>query len=296
MKILLFGLLLSATSAQMTTYDSSSYGDSRCDGEFYRCPESIIEAGYGLSKEFISKDFPKKLTCGVNCILKIHAPPKSQILVKWHGFVLDGCHQGNAVRITDGPQQETYCGDKLPPVYKSVTNMVEIAMTAVNLGNKNKGILYKFVYEVIPPRRMRQNPALIRPSMMSVSASMSDSMQSTMPMLNQAVRPAGANKTPRKTYQLTAKERELKAKWDAEKEAKELIKEEQNQAEEDLAKLQGPILYMIVGIVCMLIAISAVIKIILCGKGRTKQPQAPTTTESMAAKLADDNKTHTFKK
>ena len=39
--------------------------------------------------------------------------------------------------------------------------MVEIAMTAVNLGKKDKGILYKFVYEVIPPRHMRQNPALI---------------------------------------------------------------------------------------------------------------------------------------
>lgn len=72
-----------------------------------------------------------------------------------------------------------------------------------------------------------------------------------------------------KCSSLTYKERELKAKWDAEKEAKEMIKEEQNQAEEDLAKLQGPILYMIVGIVCMLIAISAVIKIILCGKGNT---------------------------
>ena len=97
----------------------------------------------------------------------------------------------------------------MPPVYKSVTNMVEIAMTAVNLGKKDKGILYKFVYEVIPPRHMRQNPALIRPSIMSVSASMSDSVQSTMPMVNQAVRPAGANKTPRKTYQLTAKVNKL---------------------------------------------------------------------------------------
>ena len=38
--------------------------------ECQRCPESIIEAGYGLSKEYTSKDFPKKLTCGVNCILK----------------------------------------------------------------------------------------------------------------------------------------------------------------------------------------------------------------------------------
>ena len=40
---------------------------------------------------------------------RIHAPPKSQILVKWYGFVLDGCHQGNAVRITDGPQQVSSC-------------------------------------------------------------------------------------------------------------------------------------------------------------------------------------------
>ena len=39
--------------------------------------------------------------------------------------------------------------------------MVEIAMTSVNLGKKDKGLLYKFVYEVIPPRHMRQNPALI---------------------------------------------------------------------------------------------------------------------------------------
>ena len=59
----------------------------------------------------------------------------------------------------------------------------------------------------------------------------------------------------------------MKAKWDAEKGANQVINEEQEQAEEDLSKLQGPILYMIIGIVCMLIAISAVIKIILCGKG-----------------------------
>ena len=86
--------------------------------------------------------------------------------------------------------------------------MVELAMTAVNLGNKNKGILYKFVYEVIPPRHMRINPAIVRNSQLAPTVGVSnqlqpaDTLESTM---SPAVRPAGSSKTPRKTYQLTAK-------------------------------------------------------------------------------------------
>ena len=79
--------------------------------------------------------------------------------------------------------------------------MVELAMTAVNLGNKNKGILYKFVYEVIPPRHMRINPAVVRNSQLTLPP---DVLESTT---SPAVRPAGSSKTPRKTYQLTAKVR-----------------------------------------------------------------------------------------
>ena len=46
--------------------------------------------------------------------------------------------------------KKTHCGDKIPGTYVSVTNMVEIAITAVNLGRKDKGIIYKFTYEAIP--------------------------------------------------------------------------------------------------------------------------------------------------
>ena len=79
-------------------------------------------------------------------------------------------------------------------------------MTAVNLGNKNKGILYKFVYEVIPPRHMRINPAVVRNSQLTLPP---DVLESTT---SPAVRPAGSSKTPRKTYQLTAKVRETDQK------------------------------------------------------------------------------------
>ena len=83
--------------------------------------------------------------------------------------------------------------------------MVELAMTAVNLGNKNKGILYKFVYEVIPPRHMRINPAVVRNSQLTPAVVLPpDVLESTT---SPAVRPAGSSKTPRKTYQLTAKVR-----------------------------------------------------------------------------------------
>ena len=79
-------------------------------------------------------------------------------------------------------------------------------MTAVNLGNKNKGILYKFVYEVIPPRHMRINPAIIRNSQLAPAAAASNQLESTMEStMSPAVRPAGSSKSPRKTYQLTAK-------------------------------------------------------------------------------------------
>ena len=104
--------------------------------------------------------------------------------------------------------KETYCGDKLPPVYKSVTNMVEIAMTAVNLGKKDKGILYKFVYEVIPPRHMRQNPALISSLTSSVPSELSLYDQTLAASTVAEVKPAGSVKTPRqpkRTYQLTSK-------------------------------------------------------------------------------------------
>ena len=60
----------------------------------------------------------------------------------------------------------------------------------------------------------------------------------------------------------------MKAKWDAEKEAKKLLQEEEKRADQKLENLKGPITYMIIGIVCMICAITAMIKIILCGKGR----------------------------
>ena len=51
------------------------------------------------------------------------------------------------------------------------------------------------------------------------------------------------------------------------KEAKQLLMEDEKDAEEKLDKLKGPIIYMICGIICMLIAISIVIKVVFCGKG-----------------------------
>ena len=63
----------------------------------------------------------------------------------------------------------------------------------------------------------------------------------------------------------------MKAKWEAEKEAKKLLQEDEKRAAENLEKLKGPIIYMIIGIVCMICAITAMIKIILCGKGRVSK-------------------------
>ena len=64
--------------------------------------------------------------------------------------------------------KKTHCGDKIPGTYVSATNMVEIAITAVNLGRKDKGIIYKFTYEAIPgPKRSPLVSPALSPSIRS---------------------------------------------------------------------------------------------------------------------------------
>ena len=39
---------------------------------------------------------------------RLIAPENAKIVVKWYGFVLDGCHQGNNLRIVDGPKSVSF--------------------------------------------------------------------------------------------------------------------------------------------------------------------------------------------
>ena len=40
-------------------------------------------------------------------ILRIKADRGNSIIIRWSGFVVDGCHEGNKIRIVDGDQQES---------------------------------------------------------------------------------------------------------------------------------------------------------------------------------------------
>ena len=40
----------------------------------------------------------------ITVFFRLIAPENAKIVVKWYGFVLDGCHQGNNLRIVDGPK------------------------------------------------------------------------------------------------------------------------------------------------------------------------------------------------
>ena len=44
----------------------------------------------------------------VNNFFRLIAPENAKIVVKWYGFVLDGCHQGNNLRIVDGPKSVSF--------------------------------------------------------------------------------------------------------------------------------------------------------------------------------------------
>ena len=41
-------------------------------------------------------------------LFRLIAPENAKIVVKWYGFVLDGCHQGNNLRIVDGPKSVSF--------------------------------------------------------------------------------------------------------------------------------------------------------------------------------------------
>ena len=40
-------------------------------------------------------------------IFRIKADRGNNIIIRWSGFVVDGCHEGNKIRIVDGDQQES---------------------------------------------------------------------------------------------------------------------------------------------------------------------------------------------
>ena len=46
---------------------------------------------------------------------RIKADRGNNIIIRWSGFVVDGCHEGNKIRIVDGDQQES--GLFLPQVF-----------------------------------------------------------------------------------------------------------------------------------------------------------------------------------
>jgi len=279
-----------------------------------RCGEAERRAEIGVPIEIVSNNFPAKMTCGVNCMMKLIAPENAKIIVKWYGFVLDGCHQGNALRIVDGPKSKTHCGDKIPGTYVSVTNMVEIAITAVQLGRKDKGIIYKFTYEAIPGTKRS-------PAVSPAGQSMSIRNRQILPHQNvqnqdqhydpvgvkyptidmdysedfsfgpPLVRPAGSSKKPRpqNNYKLTSKELEMKELFKRQKLEREKTKEE-TQFNEKRSSIFGPVFYMIAGIMAMIISISCMFKIIYC-----KKKQIQKTEKDIEQKLSNAETVHTFR-
>lgn len=119
----------------------------RCSGKHFSCGVTVRNADLGKTVLVESPKYPSKVSCGVNCVIKIKTEPGNNITLRWKGFVLDGCHEGNKMRIVDGDQQKIYCGDKMPPTYTSSTHEIEIAMTVVNMGRDDRGVIYKFTYE-----------------------------------------------------------------------------------------------------------------------------------------------------
>lgn len=116
-------------------------------GKTYDCGETMRQAIVGKTKIMETPNYPKKITSGVNCVIKIKADVGDRIILRWLGFVLDGCHEGNKIRIGDGDQQQFHCGDKRPPTYVSTTHEVEIAIAVVGMNQANRGIIYRFTYE-----------------------------------------------------------------------------------------------------------------------------------------------------
>ena len=72
-------------------------------------------------------------------------------MIRWKGFLIDGCHEGNKMRITDGDMSKSFCGDKLPNTFVSKNNVIEIAFSVVDMGRADRGVYYKFTYEAAKP-------------------------------------------------------------------------------------------------------------------------------------------------
>ena len=168
--------------------------------------------------------------------------------------------------------------------------MVEIAITAVNLGRADKGIIYKvrlsscltfinstvskFTYEAFASsRRPAPRTRAIVPFHPKVPMIPSTDgiipqnsgyypAQSSVYPISPATRPASASKSPRREYKLTEKEKELKALWEAQEAEKNIKNKIENVRVTYIENLRGPIAYMIIGTLSIIIIITLLIKII----------------------------------
>ena len=74
-------------------------------------------------------------------LFRLIAPENAKIVVKWYGFVLDGCHQGNNLRIVDGPKSVSF--ESISQISK--TRSYEIGVCAIKFNeNGLSGSRYLF--------------------------------------------------------------------------------------------------------------------------------------------------------
>jgi len=130
-------------------------GVGRCNGKSFSCGKTIRNADVGKTMLVESPKYPSKVTCGVNCVIKIQTEPENQIVLRWKGFLIDGCHEGNKMRITDGDLQKSYCGDEMPLTFVSKSNVIEIAFSVVDMHREDRGVFYKFTYEATNPKQLK---------------------------------------------------------------------------------------------------------------------------------------------
>lgn len=135
--------------------DINLKGVGRCHGKHFSCGKTIRNADVGKTMLVESPKYPSKVTCGVNCVIKIQTEPENQIVLRWKGFLIDGCHEGNKMRITDGDLQKSYCGDAIPQTFVSKSNVIEIAFSVVDMHRDDRGVFYKFTYEASKPNQLR---------------------------------------------------------------------------------------------------------------------------------------------
>jgi len=135
---------------------------SRCHGKHFSCGVTMRTADIGKTVLVESPKYPSKVSCGVNCVIKIKTEPGNNIILRWKGFVLDGCHEGNKMRIVDGSEQQIHCGDKIPKTYVSEGHEIEIAFAVVNMYRDDRGLMYKFTYEAIRARKSKRLSGLPR--------------------------------------------------------------------------------------------------------------------------------------